>query len=296
MIHALRYCLRQAVRSMRAGLLVQLASTGSITVALLLVGMMVLGAANLEQLTAHLDRGLRITAYVRDGAPDEQVATLRALLQKHPVVASARLVSSEEAYERLTETLGNRRGLLEGLERSFLPASLELSLAEAEPARVRPLLALLSASPVVEEVDQMGHWVKRLSAVFSLAQAVGLAIAVIVCLVCLYIIGSTIRLGVFARRDEIQILKLVGATDRYVRAPFLMEGALQGLFGALLAWGLLFFLYWIGSPEVEGLLSSAVGPAQIAFLSPPQLLVGVGGGVLLGLAGSRIALGRYVDV
>ena len=124
----------------------------------------------------------------------------------------------------------------------------------------------------------------------------GLLLALIVAGACLYIVGTTIRLGVFARREEIEILKLVGATDRFVRGPFLLEGALQGFLGAALALALLFTAHRIAAPRVEAALSVALSHLRIEFLPIAQLSLGLAAGALLGLLGSRIALGRYLDV
>jgi cell division transport system permease protein len=263
---------------------------------LLLVGLVTLGMLNLDRMTRDWGEGIQLTIYLQRGAPADKVAELRRVLAKHPVVASTRQISSDQAYRRLKESLASRSSLLEGVERDFLPASLELGLRQARTEEIRPLLALLKTSPIVDEVDHVGRWVKRLGALASMLRLAGLAIAVIVCLACLYIVGSTIRLGVFARRDEIEILKLVGATNRFVRAPFLIEGALQGLIGAVAACALLYLLFQIAAPRVEELMATALSRVALGFLTPIQILCGIGAGALLGLLGSRLAVGRYVDL
>jgi cell division transport system permease protein len=112
----------------------------------------------------------------------------------------------------------------------------------------------------------------------------------------LYIVGSTIRLGVHARRDEIEIQKLVGATDGFVKAPFLVEGALQGALGTLLAGGLLYALYRLAEPRVTSVLSGLLASAPLAFFSAGAILAAIAGGAFVGLCGSALALGRYVKV
>jgi cell division transport system permease protein len=292
-LHPLRYLAAWALRAIRASWTIHLAATGSIAVALLLVGLVALGALNLGRVTGDLGHGLRVIAYLRPDAPAKPVAALQATLARHPAVAAVQRVSPAEAHRRLRESLGNRQELLDGVDPSFLPASLELTLREGVADHVRPVLALLSSSPLVEEVDHMGQWVRRLTAFVSLLRTVGIVIALVVCLACLYIVGSTIRLGVFARRDEISVLKLVGATDTFVHAPFLLQGALQGLCGALAASALLYGLYLLAAPPLEQLFATALSQPHLGFFSPLQLLAGVGGGILLGLLGSRVALTRH---
>lgn len=295
-LHPLRYWAAQALRGMRGGWTIQLAAIGAISAGLLLVGLVGLGAVNLGRVTGAVGRGLHVTAYLRADASPRAVAALERVLAGHAMVETVKRVSPEQALRRLQESLGQRQALLDGIEPSFLPASLELGLRRGEADHVRPVLALLSASPAVEEVDYLGEWVNRLSSIVLVVRGLGIAIAAIIALACLYIIGSTIRLGMYARREEIGILKLVGATDRYVRAPFLLEGAIQGLVGALVAGGLLYLLYRLAAPTLEGLLAEALTRAPIGFFSPAQLLCGLAGGALLGLAGSRMAITRYTDV
>lgn len=292
----LRYYLLQVLGGIRSSWSIQLASIGSITVGLLLVGLAVLGALNVDRLTQSWNQGIILTVYLKPDVTPARFQKLEQLLRRQQVVASVRHISSKEAYQRLKKNLGTRHGLLAGVEPDFLPASLEVSLNETRPELLRPLLALLSISPVVEEVDYMGNWIKRLTSLVTLVRAACLAIALIVCLACLYIVGSTIRLGVLARKDEIQILKLVGATDSFVRAPFLIEGALQGLIGAIVACCLLYIIYHLSAPWVEHAMTAALSHAQLAFFTTAQLMIAAVGGALLGLAGSRLALGRYLDV
>ena len=293
-LSSLRYWTTQALRGIRSCWTIQLASVGSIAIGLLLVGLVALSAINLGHLANSAQAGLHVTAYLRSDADPARVAALSRALKGDARVASVRHVTRDEAFRRLKNSLGHRPGLLDGVEPAFLPASLELTLRRTDADRVRPLLALMSASSVVEEVDYLGDWVNRLTAAVALSRGLGIALAVIICMVCLYVVVSTIRLGVFARRDEIDVLRLVGATDRYVRAPFLLEGGLQGAAGALIAMGLLYLLFRLTAPALEGLARQVLSGTQISFLSPTQLLVGLGGGIVLGLLGSRMAVARQM--
>jgi cell division transport system permease protein len=297
-LHAAAACVVQALRGMRAATLIQLAATGSVAVGLGLVGLALCGASNLERLTARWGRGVQIVAYLKaDVAPaSPPVRALAAALRARPEVLYARVVDGAEAQRRLAESMGGRGRLLAGIEPGFLPSSLEIALHARAAQDARPLLALLSAAPVIEEVDELGAWVKRLGGLVALLRTLGLALALVVGGACLYTVGSTIRLGVHARREELAILKLVGATDRYVRAPFLLEGALQGLLGAAIAAGLLYAAFRAVAPRVESALALALSHLRLEFLTLPQLALGLAGGALLGLLGSRIALGRYLDV
>ncbi len=292
----LRSWLLQAIRGIRSGWLIQLASIGAITVGLLLVGLSILTIFNMDRLSQRWGRSIQAIAYLQGDAQPARVDALITLLNKRPEVIAVHHVHPEEAYGRLAESLGHRMALLAGVDQDFLPASLEISLRRDHEPQIRPLMALLSSSPMIEEVDYLGAWVKRLNSLVVLLRTGGSFIILIVGLACLYIIGSTIKLGVFARREEIEILKLVGATDRFIRAPFLIEGLLQGLVGAAAACGLLYFIFHSVAPEVEGMLSTAIAHMRLVFLPWTAVLAVIGAGAILGLMGSRIALSRYTDV
>ena len=295
-LSTLYYWFCNALRGMRSGMLIQLASTTSIALSLLLVGLVGVGLINLHRLTSHWGEGVQVIAYVKHEADARRVEALGRMLEQRQEVQSVLWVSPDEAHKRLSASLGTQGNALATVEKDFLPGSLEIRLSKDQPQRARTLIALLNASSLVDEVDYMGDWARRLSSLVDLINVLAMALAIIVAIACLYIVGSTIRLGVHARQEEIEILKLVGATDRFIRAPFMIEGALQGVIGAGMACGLLYLLFHLGAPQVEQLLASAFSRLEVGFLPTDQVLMGIAAGGLLGLVGSSLALRRYMDV
>jgi cell division transport system permease protein len=291
----LQFWITNAWRNIRQGLLINLASTASIATALLLVGLAGLGLVNLDRLTSRWGRGLQIIVYLKPDVPPARVESLHRLLKGRPEVSAVQLITPRQAHRRLRSSLGKNAEVLDSVEPEFLPTSLEIALLRDHPGQARTLVALLRSSSLVEEVDYMGDWARRLDSLVLLLRGVGLGLALIVSLACLYIVGSTIRLGVYARREEIEIMRLVGATHRFVRAPFMIEGALQGLTGAAAACGVLYIIYSWGAPRLERSLSAIFTHMQVSFLPPLVVLLGLLGGTLLGLVGSRLALSRYVE-
>ena len=295
-LSTLYYWLCNALRGMRSGMLIQLASTTSIALSLLLVGLVGMGLLNLNRLTQHWGEGVQVIAYVKHAADVQRVEALGRMLEQRQEVQSVRWVSPAEAHKRLSGSLGTHGNALAAVEEDFLPGSLEIRLSKDQPQRARTLIALLNASSLVDEVDYMGDWARRLSSLVTLINLLALGLTLAVCLACLYIVSSTIRLGVHARREEIAILKLVGATDGFIRAPFMIEGTIQGMAGAVLACILLYIIYASGAPRIEGLLTAAFSHVELAFVPLRHLLLGVVTAGALGLLGSRLALGRYLEV
>jgi cell division transport system permease protein len=292
-----RACAR-GLDGVRRSPLIQLTAVGTIALSLLLVGAVGLMVFNVGRLGRSWGRGVQLTVYLDDGVAPARVRQIAAALGKLPGVERVRAVDPHEAYGRLRRGLGARADLLDGVEEGFLPASIEAELKPgvAEVMRAHPAFERLRHTAGVEDVELMGDWGPRLVAVENLLRGALVAVALLVVCACLYIVGSTIRLGVFARRDEIEIQKLVGATDGFVKAPFLVEGALQGALGAALAAGLLYALYRVAQPRVETVLEGILAAAPLGFFSIGVVLAAVAAGALVGLFGSALALGRYVKV
>jgi len=290
--------LRRCLAGMGRNPLIQMVAIGTIALSLVVAGAFALTAYNLARLAGHWGRGTHLTVYLADGTAPARARQIAAALGKLPGVLEVRVVDAHQAFERLKQSLGERADLLDGVEEGFLPASVEAALAPgvAEVIRAHPAFDKLRRAGGVDEVELTGDWSARLQGAESLLRAAGLAVGALVLCAFLYIVGSTIRLGVHARRDEIEIQKLVGATDAFVKAPFLVEGALQGALGTLLAGGLLYALYRLAAPRVDSVLSGLLASAPLAFFSAGAIVAAIAGGAFVGLCGSALALGRYVKV
>jgi len=290
------YHLRQAIGGMRRNARLQLAALGALALALTLVGLAALVATNIERLTVQRGRGEQLTVFMHAGVPQARVRAVHRLLATRSEVADVELVTPQQAHQVLLNSLSAKEALSD-LGPGYLPYSLEVRLHPGQARRdLGALLALLSAASGVAQVEARALWVERIAALSAVAREVALGVALVIALATLFIIATTIRLGVFARREEIHIQRLVGATSAFVRAPFLIEGALQGLGATMLSLGLLFGLYQLASPMMREALSALLAGASIHFFSAPQLLLAVLVGSLLGLAGSGLALGRHLEV
>lgn len=288
--------IRAAVAAVRRAPLVQAVAIGTVAVSLLLVGVVRLMAVNVEHLAGSWGRDVEVIVYLEDGITPARTRKIAEVVGKLPGVQGVRLVDGKEAWSRMRRSLGDRGQLLDGIEEGLMPSSLEVSLRDgmAGVLRLQPELDRLARAPGVEEVERMGDWVDRLVAAARLLRLAGLVLGLLVGMACLYVVSSTIRLGVFARRDEIEILKLVGATDGFVKGPFLVEGAVQGLIGAVLANALLFAVFRVTAPHVESTLGSALLAAPLRFLPWTELAVTVLAGGALGIIGSHVAVSQYV--
>lgn len=282
--------------AMRRTPLVQGVAVGTIAVALLFVGLVRIAALNLGRMARSWGDGVEVTVYLEEGISPVREKRIAEALARLPGVAAVKGIEGHQAWERLRQSLGERGGLLDGVEDGLLPSSLEVSFTRglAGAVELRPELERLRRTPGVEDVEMMGDWVDRLVAAERLLSLAALVLGVLVAVACLYVVGATIRLGVYARRDEIDVLKLVGASDGFVKAPFLVEGALQGTAGAGLALGLLYLLHRVASPMLERTLGEALCAVRLSFLGPREVAAAFVIGGMLGLVGSSLAVGRHV--
>lgn len=283
---------RSALRGFGASPLTSGVAVVTIAVTLVLVGAFALLVANMEAVLGRFGDALRVTAFLEDGLDEDAQRALVTSAAAFEGVESVSLVSREQALERFRRGVGRGAALLEGLSENPLPASLEISLApqlrSAEGlARVADAVAKL---PGVSDVASGRDWVEGYLRGVALVRGVGTGLAVILALASLLIIANTIRLAVLSRRDELEILSLVGASRSYVAAPFLMEGWLQGALGGALALGALYAIFRLVLPGLEFGLELVLGGVAPRFFELREALALVGAGSALGLFGAGVAV------
>ncbi len=290
----LHYVVRTSLRGLRASSVTTAVSVGTIAVALVLVGAFALLVANMEGLLDRFGDDLRVTAYLEEGVSEDERGELAALASTVEGVLEVQSISSAQALARFREGVGARTGLLEALDENPLPASLEITLVEERrsPDGMRVVVEALDGLPGVAELAYGQEWVEGYARSVALLRNLGLGLGCVLGLATLLIVTNTIRLAVYARRDELEILSLVGAGRGFVATPFLLEGALVGGLGGLVALAILLALFRLLLPSLEEGLALLVGFASPRFFRFGEALSLVNGGVGLGLVGSALALVR----
>ncbi len=291
MIQRALYLVRRAVEALRRGPFVALVAVGTIFVAVFAVGLFAAALGGGERLLAAWGGDVQISVYLKKGAD------LAAARQAAARIAAGRAVegvTSAEALERLRLSLGPEAAALEGVGEDVLPASVEVRAPGIGLAEARELAARLEAVPGVEQVDYGNVWLERLELFLRRARLVGLVLFGLLAAATAVLVANTLRLAVYARRDEIEIMKLVGATDAFVAVPFLVEGLLQGLAGAGLAVGALLAAQAALLPRLRSTVILAADLSRADVLPTPLLAGLLGGGALLGLAASALSVARFL--
>jgi cell division transport system permease protein len=287
-----RYFLRTALLGLRASPMTTAIAVATIAVTLLLAGAFLLLVSNMERLLDRFGEDIVVSAYLEAGMSADEQRALAERVRTAPGVESVRLVTEEEAMRRFREGSAGQVSLLEGLDENPLPASLEITLAP-ESRSSQGLAILVDSLDGLRGIDELGYgtgWVEGYARVTALIRGIGIAIGVVLALASLLIVSNTIRLAVYARRDEIEILRLVGAGRIFVSIPFLVEGFIQGSLGGVVSVALLYGFFRILMPGLEGGLEFLLGFAKPAFIGGEGMLGLIVAGSLLGTLGSGLAL------
>ncbi len=270
-------------------------AVSSLAVAFLCLAGALLVMTNLSSMANRWSRSGRMTVYLRDGAPEDAVERLRATLVEVREGSAVTLLSAAEAREQFARD-ANVGGQLAGLPADAFPASLEVTLRDGtSSARADEIAARVGHVAAVEGVETYRAFFQKLETLVLSGRTAAAVVALLVLICVLAVVGNTIRLAVAGRRDEIEVLKLCGATDGFVRGPFLVEGALQGFTAALVAVLLLGGGYAALHTQLDGTLAALTG-VRAAFLDPSIVVAIVLGGALAGGLGSAASLRRYLAV
>ncbi len=283
------YFTRRAFEAMLRGPYVALVGTATIFVAIFATGLLAAALGGAERLLQGWAGEVRISVYLAPGADLEAAArAARTLAPGREVEA----VPAATALRRLAETLGEEARVLEGVGPGALPDSVEVRAPGISLAGARALAQALRGVPGVAEVDYGNAWLEKLEAFVARARVAAVVLFAALAVATAVLVSNTLRLAVFARRDEIEIMKLVGATNGFVSAPFLIEGVLQGLLGAGLAVLALLGLHLLLVPRLQAAVTLAGGLALRDTLPPPLVLGLVLGGGAVGLLGSALSVAR----
>jgi cell division transport system permease protein len=292
-LKALRYFLREAAVNLLRGWKVSLLAVFTIAVSLFIGGAFLLVSDNLAASVERWRGEMRVVIYLRPETPEADLRRLAAEAARAPGVVSVEPVTAEAARKRFQEVFPSLSDLVAGWKEEPLPASLEIGLdprtAGSAPGR-EAWLAAWRQRPEVTLIDDDREWLGQLATVVAVVRAVGLALVAGLLVAAIFTIASVIRLTAYLHSEETGIMRLVGATEFFIRGPFYIEGMLQGLIGGLLAGGGLWGGYEVLHARSQGSLFSSV--LTLDFLSPRQVafLVLLGGAA--GLFGAVASLRR----
>ncbi len=274
---------REAWNASRRAPLLSLLGVVTIAFSLFAFGLFALVAVNIRQALRAVEARVEVRAFVSDGTPADAIAAAMADISAFPEVAKVDYVTQEGALARARKDMGEFSDVF---EEAMLPASLDVHLRAGlrDPANVRAVAERIRSYQFVDDVRYGEEWVEKLYQLRTVAAGTGLGLGLAFAAVSVIIIGATIRVSVLARAREIAIMRLVGATDSFVRAPFLIDGFVKGIVGGLLA----LLLTWMAYRTIDTRFM------KLVFFDPRLVVIGILSGALIGIVGSATSVWSHL--
>jgi cell division transport system permease protein len=286
------YFFRESLSGLSRNGLVAFAAVSTSFIALFLLGGALLAGRQVNLLIARSTANVEVSVFLSDGISKSQQDHLQELLTQMPEVALVHYESKAEAYQRFQDIFRTQKSLVENVSPDALPASFRVKLKDPEKFEV--VAARLGGQPGIDKIVDQRDILKRLFAVAAVFRVGVMAVAIIMLVSAGALIGNTVRMAVFARRKEIGIMRLVGATNWFIRLPFVIEGVVEGLLGAGAAILALFIMEVAFVDPLRGQVGflPLVGTPDVIWTIPWLLLTGVAVSVLAGF----VAMLRFLEV
>ena len=287
------YFFRETATALRRNALVTFAAISTVFISLFLLGGALLVERQVRLMTGEWAQKVEVSVFLRDDAAPEEIDALGAKIEQIPEVQDVYFENREQAYEQFQQLFRDNPALVENVDPDAMPQSYRVKLVN--PADFPVIRARLAGDPAIDQIKDEQAILKKLLAVTSVLRTGVIAVAAIMLLSAMGLIGNTVRMAVFARRKEIAIMKLVGATNWFIRVPFLIEGMVEGLIGSVAAVFAIFAMKILFIDPLRG---------QIQFvptwIDTPEILVTVPilliAGILIAAVASLLAMRRFLEV
>lgn len=289
------YFIKEGLLSIRKNWVMFLASLASIVASLLVFGILMIALQNITSMVGEIESQVEVTAYMVDGLSYEALTSLEDEFKAWEGVAHVTFISKEEALEEMKDDMGKNRGLLEGYTSKNNPLPCSFIIRAEKPIYVKGIVDKLKAMKEVEELSYSQEVVNALMKISSTVRILGLGLLAILLVVSFVIISNTIRLAVIMKRREIHIMKYIGATDWFIRWPFIVEGFFIGICGTLLAAGLVLGIYYLIVQRAETMMGLfTLLPLGEVYASLLLSFLGLGGGI--GILSSGFSVRKHLRV
>ena len=291
MLRALKYFVVEAALSLWRGWQSAVLAILTIAAGLFVLGFLMIVNTNLQSLVGRWSEAAEMSVYLADTVTPEQVRHVDELIERSGVSESRQHVTKAEAAVRFKQDFPDLAVAADKLKSNPFPASIEVRLrpeARETGDAVDALAATLAGSAGVVDIRYDRRWLTRLNTAIRFARGIGMLIVVMLAVAAALTVANVVRLAAYARRDEIEIMQLVGAPIAYVRGPFVFEGIIQGGVGALLAILLLWAIFVAGRARFGAMAAEALGLTRLTFLPAEVWLLLIIGGMLLGCLGGFV--------
>jgi cell division transport system permease protein len=297
-IYVSKYFLNEAVDNLWTNRFNNFVSIAIITFSLFTLGLFLLTAENLGRLIGQWTENVQVNLFLQKGVTRDQMGRLESMIKLSPCVGKYEFVSEEDALRRFKEYYPGMKAIASDLDANPFPPSYEITIRREfqNRASVQDFVNQLRSEGSVADVEYDQEWIDRVQFIVQFVRIVGLFFGVVLVFTSVFSISNVIKLMVLSRRDEIEIMRLVGATNSFIKGPFLTEGILQGIVGSFIALLLLFGIYRLILAKVIALNAPFFSANQLHFLSAEMITGLVVGGMVVGFFGSLVSLGKLLKI
>jgi len=284
---------REALLSFRRRALISMATILSITTILIIVGVFLLISINSSLFLENIESQLEIVVYLEDNISKDEQNNLKSNITSIDGIKEVKFVSKEEAYQRLLINLGEQKDILSAIEKNPLPASFEIQVKD--PEVIEQIANRIAEFKKVEEIEYGREIVEKLLNFTYIFRGAGMLVLALLVFASILIISTIIKITVYARRNEIEIMSLAGATSWFIKWPYIIEGFLQGFISAVLSVIILYNLYFFATNKVNQVIPFLPLVVDYMDLLPIGIAIMLLGS-FVGILGSMFSVGKYLDV
>jgi cell division transport system permease protein len=297
-LHPLIYAFQEAMTNIRMNKGLSAITVGTIAVSMTLFGIFLLTYINLQKAATGLGGKIKMVAYLKDIVTHQQAESLKKTIASYNEIERLSYIAKEEALSDFKKKLRDKKTILDGLGSNPLPASFIIEVKESFRTldSMEGIARKIENIEGVEDVEYGREWIDRFETLMVFFKLGMMAVGGVLMVGLLFIISNTIKLSVYSRLDEIEIMKLVGATNRFIKGPFMIEGMIQGLIGAAASILLLTVIYEIFMSRINPSLMIIFGLSDLSFIQPKIMAGMLISGIAMGFVGSVVSLGRILKV
>lgn len=295
MIQLISSALKEALDGIKANKEAYLVTIGTTAVSMSIFGIFLVIYFNMQMMVKTWREKFQVVVYLQDNISKDNMDAMKTYFSSIPEIDGYSYVSKDEALKRFRKRLDRNRTILDGLDVNPLPASFELKIKKEHRyyKKIKSIAGGVNKLKGIENLEFGEGWLERIETILFFLKFIVLAVGGLICLGIIFIISNAIKLSLYSRKDEIEIMQLVGATDWFIKVPFILEGILQGFFGALFS---LMFLYVFYEMFINNLQTSSffIGIQSFLFIPPMVIIYIVLAGILIGCMGSYISVRRFL--
>ena len=286
--------IRRAIQDIRSNRFLNAVTISTIALSILIVSAFALFYINTNDLIETWKKGVRVMVYLEPGTAETEIPALQKQLLAVSGVANATFISKQEGLQRMRKQMQHTASLLNNLRENPLPDMFEIRLTSSSSSwsRVGEISDTLKAMPQVAEVEYGQRWLGRFTHIINLFNLAGYGLGALFFMAAVFFVANTIRLVLYSRRDEVEIMRLVGAEDRFIKAPFYIEGIIQGALGGIIGIAALFIVFKALTSNIQNDL--IVGAFQLRFLPPAGLGGILVGSMIVGWLGCYVSLKQFL--